>query len=83
MNLVICCQLLKILILIFFFSRDVADVAGLTSYAFGTEELDRHMMIFKKEYPLTEDELSHYRNGLEWDPVKAKEFALQVRVFFL
>uniref|UniRef100_A0A0N7ZB83 R3H domain-containing protein n=1 Tax=Scylla olivacea TaxID=85551 RepID=A0A0N7ZB83_SCYOL len=56
--------------------RDVADVAGLTTYAFGTEDVDRHVMVFKKEYPLTEEELDAYRNGEEWDPEKAKEAAL-------
>lgn len=56
--------------------RDVADIAGLTTYAFGTEDVDRHVMVFKKEYPLTENELDAYRNGEEWDPEKAKEAAL-------
>ncbi|XP_045621942.1 sperm-associated antigen 7 [Procambarus clarkii] len=56
--------------------RDVADVAGLTTYAFGTEDFDRHVMVFKKEYPLTEDELEAYKNGEDWDPEKAKETAL-------
>ncbi|KAG7154361.1 sperm-associated antigen 7-like [Homarus americanus] len=56
--------------------RDVADVAGLTTYAFGNEDVDRHVMVFKKEYPLTEDELEAYKNGDEWDPEKAKETAL-------
>ncbi|XP_071522882.1 sperm-associated antigen 7 homolog isoform X2 [Panulirus ornatus] len=56
--------------------RDVADVAGLITYAFGTEDVDRHVMAFKKEYPLTEDELEAYKNGEEWDPEKAKEAAM-------
>ncbi|KAK4302346.1 hypothetical protein Pmani_025563 [Petrolisthes manimaculis] len=55
--------------------RDVADIAGLTTYAFGTEDVDRHVMVFKKEYPLTEEELDAYKNGEEWDPEKAKETA--------
>lgn len=61
--------------------RDVADIAGLTTYAFGTEDVDRHVMVFKKEYPLTENELDAYRNGEEWDPEKAKEAALLVRIY--
>ncbi|XP_063608014.1 sperm-associated antigen 7-like [Penaeus indicus] len=56
--------------------RDVADVAGLTTYAFGVEDVDRHVMVFKKEYVLTEDELEAYKNGEEWDPEKAKEAAM-------
>lgn len=55
--------------------RDVADVAGLTTYAFGVEDVDRHVMVFKKEYPLTEEELDAYKNGEEWDPEKFKEAA--------
>lgn len=58
--------------------RDVADIAGLTTYAFGTEDVDRHVMVFKKEYPLTENELDAYRNGEEWDPEEAKKAALLV-----
>ncbi|KAB7507963.1 Sperm-associated antigen 7 [Armadillidium nasatum] len=57
--------------------RDVADVAGLTTHVFGLEEDERWVMAFKKEYPLSEDELNAYRNGVDWDPDKAKEDALQ------
>ena len=57
------------------FRRDVADVAGLTTYVFGVEDVDRHVMVFKKEYPLTEEELEAYKNGEEWDPEKFKEEA--------
>ncbi|KAK7081077.1 Sperm-associated antigen 7 [Halocaridina rubra] len=53
--------------------RDVADIAGLTTYAFGVEDVDRHVMVFKKEHPLTEEELEAYKNGEEWDPEKYKE----------
>ncbi|XP_068234601.1 sperm-associated antigen 7 homolog [Palaemon carinicauda] len=55
--------------------RDVADVAGLTTYVFGVEDVDRHVMVFKKEYPLSEEELEAYKNGEEWDPEKFKEEA--------
>ncbi|CAL1266986.1 unnamed protein product [Larinioides sclopetarius] len=57
--------------------HDVADIAGLCAYAFGEDEVDRYVMVFKKEYAPSEDELKAYRNGEEWDPVKAKELALQ------
>ncbi|CAL4071366.1 unnamed protein product, partial [Meganyctiphanes norvegica] len=56
--------------------RDVADVAGLTTYAFGIEDQDRHVMVFKKEYQLMEEELNCYRTGVEWDPEKIKEMAI-------
>ncbi|GFR24971.1 sperm-associated antigen 7 [Trichonephila clavata] len=57
--------------------HEVADIAGLCAYAFGEEEIDRYVMVFKKEYSPSEEELNAYRNGEEWDPVKAKELALQ------
>lgn len=57
--------------------HDVADIAGLCAYAFGEEEIDRYVMVFKKEHAPSEEELNAYRNGEEWDPVKAKELALQ------
>lgn len=56
-------------------ARDVADVAGLTTYAFGIEDQDRHVMVFKKEYQLSEEELNCYKSGVEWDPEQAKETA--------
>merc|ERR1711915_722836 len=55
--------------------RDVADVAGLTTYAFGVEDQDRYVMVFKKEYQLMEEELNCYKNDVDWDPEKAKEIA--------
>ncbi|GIY84783.1 sperm-associated antigen 7 [Caerostris darwini] len=61
--------------------HDVAEIAGLCAYAFGEDEVDRYVMIFKKEYAPSEDELQAYRNGEEWDPVKAKEIALQKQIF--
>ncbi|XP_055949018.1 sperm-associated antigen 7-like [Argiope bruennichi] len=57
--------------------HDVADIAGLCTYAFGEDEVDRYVMVFKKEYAPSEEELKAYRNGEEWDPIKAKEAALQ------
>ncbi|KAG8185611.1 hypothetical protein JTE90_023310 [Oedothorax gibbosus] len=56
--------------------HDVADIAGVCAYAFGEDEVDRYVMVFKKEFAPSEDELNAYRNGEEWDPIKAKELAL-------
>ncbi|XP_018023997.1 sperm-associated antigen 7 homolog, partial [Hyalella azteca] len=58
--------------------RDVADVAGLTTYTFGVEGEDRYVMLFKKDYPLDERELHAYRNGLEWDPAQAQRLTAQL-----
>lgn len=57
--------------------HDVADIAGVSAFAFGEEEVDRYVMIFKKEYAPSDGELAAYRIGEEWDPVKAKAIALQ------
>ncbi|KAL1484760.1 hypothetical protein MTO96_011012 [Rhipicephalus appendiculatus] len=55
--------------------HDVADIAGLTAFSFGEEEVDRYVMIFKKEFAPSDDELAAYRKGEEWDPEKAKAVA--------
>ncbi|XP_054714037.1 sperm-associated antigen 7 homolog [Uloborus diversus] len=57
--------------------HDVSDIAGLSTFAFGEEEVDRYVMIFKKEFAPSDDELNAYRNGQEWDPKVAKALSLQ------
>lgn len=64
----------------FSYSHDVAEVAGIVCHAFGEEGVDRHIMLFKKEYELSAEELAALRRGEEYDPVKAKEEAFQVSV---
>ncbi|XP_068129997.1 sperm-associated antigen 7 [Hyperolius riggenbachi] len=53
--------------------HDVVEVAGLTSFSFGEDEESRYVMIFKKEFAPSDEELEAYRKGEEWDPVKAEE----------
>ncbi|XP_071805672.1 sperm-associated antigen 7 homolog [Asterias amurensis] len=57
--------------------HDVAEVAGLTSFSFGEMEDNRFIILFKKEYAPTDDELDAYRRGETWDAEKAKELAKQ------
>ncbi|XP_014777617.1 sperm-associated antigen 7 [Octopus bimaculoides] len=57
--------------------HEVADVAGLTSFSFGLEEQDRYVMLWKKEFTPSDEEVLAYRRGEEWDPEKAKEIAKQ------
>nr|CAF04077.1 sperm associated antigen [Suberites domuncula] len=52
--------------------HDIAEANGLISHSFGTEEVDRHLVLFKKEYPPSEDELQALRNGEEYIPSKDK-----------
>nr|XP_020655437.1 sperm-associated antigen 7 [Pogona vitticeps] len=55
------------------FRHDVVEVAGLTSFSFGDEEDSRYVMIFKKEFAPSDEELEAYRRGEEWDPQQAEE----------
>ncbi|CAL1532612.1 unnamed protein product [Lymnaea stagnalis] len=57
--------------------HDVAELAGLASFSFGLEEEDRYVMLWKKEFAPTDEELQAYRRGEEWDPEKAKELLKQ------
>ncbi|XP_041034771.1 sperm-associated antigen 7 homolog [Carcharodon carcharias] len=53
--------------------HDVVEVAGLTSFSFGEDDESRYVMIFKKEFAPSDEELEAYRRGEEWDPQKAEE----------
>ncbi|KAI4880075.1 hypothetical protein NFI96_013383 [Prochilodus magdalenae] len=53
--------------------HDVAEVAGLTSFSFGEDEESRYVMLFKKEFAPSDEELEAYRKGEEWDVAKAEE----------
>ncbi|XP_046850414.1 sperm-associated antigen 7-like [Xenia sp. Carnegie-2017] len=53
--------------------HDVAEIAGITSYSFGEEDIDRHIILFKKEFAPSEEELAVIRKGEEYDPMKIKE----------
>ncbi|KAM4747865.1 sperm-associated antigen 7 [Rhinophrynus dorsalis] len=53
--------------------HDVVEVAGLTSFSFGEDEESRYIMIFKKEFAPSDEELDAYRKGEDWDPRKAEE----------
>lgn len=48
--------------------HDVAEIAGLTTFSFGEDEVDRYVMLFKKEFPPSDEELEAYKNGQEFDP---------------
>ncbi|XP_075210598.1 sperm-associated antigen 7 [Lycorma delicatula] len=55
--------------------HDVAEVAGMTAYSFGEEGIDRYTIVYKKDKPPSEDELSTLRLGEEWNEQKAEEIA--------
>lgn len=52
--------------------HEVTEVAGLTSFSFGEEDIDRHIVVWKKEFAPCDAELNALRNDQEWDPEKAK-----------
>eukprot|EP00090_Calanus_glacialis_P030833 TRINITY_DN5016_c0_g1_i2.p1 TRINITY_DN5016_c0_g1~~TRINITY_DN5016_c0_g1_i2.p1 ORF type:complete len:221 (+),score=83.58 TRINITY_DN5016_c0_g1_i2:52-714(+) len=52
--------------------HDVSEIAGLVTYSFGEEDVDRHIQVWKKEFSPCEGELAALRRGEEWDPVKEK-----------
>jgi len=55
--------------------HDVAEVAGVPAFSIGEEGADRHVMIFKREFTPSDDELAALRRGEKWDPEKAKLLA--------
>ncbi|CAB1413745.1 unnamed protein product [Pleuronectes platessa] len=53
--------------------HDVSEVAGLASFSFGEDEESRYVMLFKKEFAPSDEELDAYRKGEEWDPKLAEQ----------
>lgn len=47
-------------------------MANVWAYSFGEEGVDRHIMIFKREHPPSEDQLNALRRGEEWNEEIAK-----------
>ena len=47
----------------------MAETAGLAAHSFGVEDVDRHVIIWRKEFAPCEDEIEACKQGIEWDPV--------------
>lgn len=62
-----------------FCSHDAAEVAGVAAFTIGEEDIDRRIIVYKKEFSPSEEELAALRRGEEWDPEKAKLLADQVK----
>lgn len=56
-----------------FFSHDVAEVANVLAYSFGEEDVDRHIVLFKREHAPSEDQLNTLRKGEEWNEKVAEK----------
>ncbi|ERE69720.1 sperm-associated antigen 7-like isoform 2 [Cricetulus griseus] len=50
--------------------HDMVEMAGLTSFSFGEDDDCRYVMIFKKEFPSSDEELYSCHHREEWDPQK-------------
>merc|ERR1739848_362964 len=48
--------------------HDVSETAGLVVHSFGVEDVDRHVVVWRKEFAPCEDELEATKQGIEWDP---------------
>ncbi|XP_025418953.1 sperm-associated antigen 7-like, partial [Sipha flava] len=57
--------------------HEISEDAGMLAYSFGEEEVDRYIMVFKKDFPPSEDELNALRNGQEWNDEIAKRLLAQ------
>lgn len=58
---------------IFLYRHDVAEVANIWAYSFGEEGINRHIVIFKREYAPSEDQLNALRRGEEWNEEVARK----------
>ncbi|XP_055591975.1 sperm-associated antigen 7 homolog [Uranotaenia lowii] len=55
--------------------HDIAEIAGLAALSFGVEDVDRYIVVYKKENMPSEDELAARRNGDPWNKQTAEEYA--------
>lgn len=56
----------------------MAQIAGLTAMSFGQEDIDRYIVVYKKEHAPSEDEISARRNGEEWNANVKLKYAQMV-----
>ncbi|XP_053675306.1 sperm-associated antigen 7 homolog [Anopheles nili] len=56
--------------------HDVAETAGLISMSFGLD-VDRYIVVYKKEHSPCEDEMNARKNGDVWNKDTAKQYAEQ------
>lgn len=46
--------------------------------SFGDEDVDRYIVVYKKDFGPSEDEVYARRNGQQWNAETAKEYAQKV-----
>lgn len=64
--------------IIHFDRHDVAQTAGFIAISFGMEDVDRYIVVYKKDCVPSEDEVSARRNGEEWNAETAKKYEQKV-----
>lgn len=62
----------------FAYRHDVCAIAGFTAMSFGDEDVDRYIVVYKKDFGPSEDEVFARRNGQQWNAETAKEYAQKV-----
>ncbi|EDW02771.1 sperm-associated antigen 7 [Drosophila grimshawi] len=55
--------------------HEIAENGGFIAMSFGREDEDRHTVVYKKEHPPSEDEITARRNGDGWSKDIAKEYS--------
>lgn len=58
--------------------HDVAQIAGLTAMSFGQEDVDRYIVVYKKDYAPSDNEIMARRNGEEWNKETAEKYIQKV-----
>lgn len=62
----------------FIYRHDVSQIAGLTAISFGVEDIDRYIIVYKKDQLPSENEVCARRNGEEWNKETAEKYAQKV-----
>lgn len=57
----------------------MTQIAGLTAMSFGAEDIDRYIVVYKKDLGPSEDEIAARRNGEEWNAKTAEKYVQMVR----
>lgn len=57
----------------------MAQTAGFIAISFGLEDVDRYIVVYKKDCGPSEDECFARRNGEEWNAETAKKYVQKVR----
>lgn len=59
----------------------MAEVGGFIAVSYGVEDVDRYIVVYKKDFGPSEDEMFARRNGEEWNAETAKKYEQKVSYF--